>query len=107
MHLINVVLFRIFGLRRRTWLAAVAVVIGLDIRLSTEKKSDGYFEFVGLALGSYSMFPSVKGYSLAPVSAKRARPDGTTENVTYVPTVVEPFSIDRDVDDYVITPSPE
>jgi uncharacterized GH25 family protein len=76
---------------------------------TTVLRSDGHFEFVGLAAGDYSVFASVKSYSLpkTPVSVKRTKPDGSTESMTYVPGVAPPFSIDRDVDDYVITLSPE
>jgi Carboxypeptidase regulatory-like domain len=76
---------------------------------TTVLHSDGRFEFNGLAAGDYSVFASVKGYSLpkTPVSVKRTKPDGSTESATSVPGVPPPFSIDRDVDDYVITLSPE
>lgn len=76
---------------------------------TTVLRSDGHFEFVGLAAGYYSVFVSVKGYSLPkpPVSVKRTKPDGSTESTTSVPGVAPPFSIDHDVDDYVITLSPE
>ncbi len=72
-------------------------------------RSDGHFEFLGLAAGDYFVSASVKGYSLPkiPVSVKRTKPDGSTESMTYAPGVAPPFSIDRDVDDFVITLSPE
>jgi hypothetical protein len=76
---------------------------------TTVLRSDGHFEFVGLAAGDYSVLTSVKSYSLpkTPVSVKRTKPGRSTESMTYVPGVAPSFSIDRDVDDYVITLSPE
>ena len=50
--------------------------------------SDGHFEFVGLSLGSYSISPAVKGYTL---------PGGVQEVA---------ISIDRDVDNWAIVLSP-
>ena len=47
---------------------------------------DGHFEFVGLAVGGYSISPAVKGYSL---------PDGALEVAS---------SIDRDVDSWTNRP---
>lgn len=48
---------------------------------------DGRFEFIGLAAGPYSLFASVKGYSS--------------------PTPTTPVSIERQVDDFVMTLHPE
>jgi uncharacterized GH25 family protein len=66
---------------------------------------DGRFEFFGLASGDYSVFASVKGYSLAktPISVKQK--DGSI--TTYAPSVASPFPIDRDVNNFVITLQPE
>ena len=50
--------------------------------------ADGQFEFVGLAAGKYSFIPSVKGYKSA-----KDKPEINA-------------SIDRDVDDFVITLDP-
>ena len=49
---------------------------------------DGHFDFVGLAVGGYSISPAVKGYSL---------PDGAREVA---------ISIDRDVDSWTIVLTP-
>ena len=70
---------------------------------------DGRFEFLGLAAGNYSVFASVKGYTLTrtriPVENKRA--DGGVETSTFAPGEAPPFLIDHDVDDFVITLHPE
>jgi hypothetical protein len=66
---------------------------------------DGRFEFLGLAAGDYSVFASVKGYYLAktPISVKEK--DGSVTQ--YAPGVAPPFSIDHDVNDFVITLQPK
>jgi len=87
---------------------------GMRVTISSERAWDtqtamlppeGRFEFVGLAAGSYSVFASVKGYTLpkTPVSVEKKREDGSVEITTYAPGVAPPFSIDRDVEDFVIT----
>src|SRR5262249_16600952 len=59
---------------------------------------DGRFEFLGLSASNYSVFASVKGYTLpitrAPVEKKK--PDGSVETTTYAPGVAPPFLIDHD-----------
>ena len=91
---------------------------GMRVTISSERAwddqtamlpSDGRFEFVGLAAGDYSLFASVKGYSLpkTPVAVTRKKPNGSTETVTYAPGVAPPFSLDRDLDEYVIKLDPE
>lgn len=68
---------------------------------------DGRFEFLGLAVGNYSVFASVKGYTLQqtpPVQGKRA--DGRVETTIYAPGVPPPLSVNHDVDDFVITLHP-
>lgn len=83
---------------------------GMRVTISSERAWDtqtamlppeGRFEFVGLARDSYSVFASVKGYTLpkAPVSVKGE--DGSV--TTYPFGVAPPFLIDRDVDNFVIT----
>jgi len=90
---------------------------GMRVTISSERASDtqtamlppeGRFEFVGLATGSYSVFASVKGYTLpeTPVSVEKKKEDGTVEITTYAPAVAPPFSIDQDVDGFVITLHP-
>lgn len=70
---------------------------------------DGRFEFLGLAAGNYSVFASVKGYTLTrtriPVENKRA--DGGVKTSTFAPGEAPPFLIDHDVNDFVITLHPE
>lgn len=66
---------------------------------------NGRFEFLGLAVGNYSVFASVNGYTLSKVPGPRA--DGSVETTTYAPGVAPPFLIDHDVDDFVITLHPE
>jgi hypothetical protein len=70
---------------------------------------DGQFEFDGLASGDYSLFASVKGYSLPekPNSVTKKGPDGRTTIVTYVPGMAPPFSLDHDIDEYVVKLDPE
>jgi len=70
---------------------------------------EGRFEFVGLAGGSYSVFASVKGYTLAKtsVSVDKKREDGGVEITTYAPGAAPPFLIDHDLDDFAITLRPE
>jgi hypothetical protein len=70
---------------------------------------DGRFEFLGLAVGNYSVFASVKGYTLAktPAPVERKRADGRVETTSYAPGVPPPFSVNHDVDDFVITLQPE
>lgn len=87
---------------------------GMRVTISSERAWDhqtamlppnGRFEFLGLAVGNYSVFASVKGYTLSKVPGPRA--DGTVETTTYAPGVAPPFLIDHDVDDFVITLHPE
>lgn len=70
---------------------------GMRIVLSSDRawdtqtatlSSDGHFEFVGLSLGSYSISPAVKGYTLP----------GAAHEVA--------ISIDRDVDNWAIVLTP-
>jgi Carboxypeptidase regulatory-like domain len=70
---------------------------------------DGHFEFMGLAADDYSVFASVKGYSLpkAPVSVTKKGADGSTQTITYAPGIAPPFSLGHDVDGYVIKLDPE
>jgi hypothetical protein len=70
---------------------------------------DGQFEFLGLAVGEYSIFAAVKGYSLprTRMSATRKREDGSTETVTYPAGVAPPFSLDHDIDGYIIKLEPQ
>src|SRR5215471_10587923 len=59
---------------------------------------DGRFEFLGLAVGNYSVFASVKGYALPktpPVERRRA--DGSVET-TFAPGVPPPLLVNHDVD---------
>jgi Carboxypeptidase regulatory-like domain len=91
---------------------------GMRVTISSEQAKDsqtamlppdGRFEFVGLTAGNYSAFASVKGYTLSktPVSVERKRADGSVDTFTYPPGVAPPFSVDHDVDDFVITLHPE
>jgi len=91
---------------------------GMRVTISSERAWDtqtamlspeGRFEFVGLAGGSYSVFASVKGYTLAKtsVSVDKKRGDGGVEIITYAPGAAPPFLIDHDLDDFVITLRPE
>jgi uncharacterized GH25 family protein len=91
---------------------------GMRVTISSERAWDtqtamlppeGRFEFVGLAAGTYSVFASVKGYTLpkTPVSVEKKKEDGTVEITTYAAGVAPPFSIDHDLDDFVITLHPE
>src|SRR6266568_6703215 len=91
---------------------------GMRVTISSERAwddqtamlpPDGQFEFHGLAAGDYSLFASVKGYSLPrkPNSVTNKRPDGGTETVTYAPGVAPPFSLDHDIDGYIIKLDPE
>lgn len=66
---------------------------------------NGRFEFLRLAVGNYSVFASVKGYTLSKVPGPRA--DDSVETTTYASGVAPPFLIDHDVDDFVITLHPE
>jgi hypothetical protein len=70
---------------------------------------DGHFEFLGLAAGDYSVFASVKGYSLPKksVSVTKKEADGSTQTTTYAPGVAPPFSINHDMEEYVIKLDPE
>ncbi len=70
---------------------------------------DGKFEFVGLAPNDYSLFASVKGYSRPgkPISVTKKKADGSTVTITYAPGVAPPFSLDHDIEDYIITLDPE
>ena len=57
-----------------------------------------------MTAGDYSLFAPVKGYSLPrkPISVTQKRPDGGTKTVPYAPGVAPPFSLDHDIDDYII-----
>ena len=70
---------------------------------------DGRFEFLGLAVANYSVFASVKGYTVAktPISVERKRADGSVETTTYAPGVAPPFSVDHDIEEFLITLHPE
>jgi hypothetical protein len=70
---------------------------------------DGHFEFDGLAAGDYSLFASVKGYSLPgkPISVTKKEPDGSAMTVTNAPGVAPPFSLDHDIDGYIVKLDPE
>jgi len=94
------------------------IPVGMRVTISSERAwddqtamlpPDGQFEFHGLAAGDYSLFASVKGYSLPrkPNSVTNKRPDGGTETVTYAPGVAPPFSLDHDIDGYIIKLDPE
>jgi len=91
---------------------------GMRVTISSERAwddqtamlpPDGQFEFDGLASGDYSLFASVKGYSLPekPNSVTKKGPDGRTTIVTYVPGMAPPFSLDHDIDEYVVKLDPE
>jgi hypothetical protein len=91
---------------------------GMRVTISSERAwddqtamlpPDGKFEFEGLATGDYSLFASVKGYSLPkkPISVTKKGPDGSTETVAYAPGVAPPFSLDHDIDGYIIKLEPE
>jgi hypothetical protein len=69
---------------------------------------DGRFEFVGLALGSYSVFASVKGYMSLPTTHTSIQQDATGAErvVKYSPPNI-PVSIDRNLEDLIITLHPE
>jgi hypothetical protein len=64
--------------------------------------SNGEFEFVGLAAGSYSIFASVKGYAPPHPGLSKAK-DG--RNIATQPP--PPLSISRDVDGFTITLQPK
>jgi Carboxypeptidase regulatory-like domain len=76
---------------------------------TTTLPPDGHFEFLGLAAGDYSVFASVKGYSLpkAPVSVTKKGDDGSTQTITYAPGIAPPFSLGHDIEGYVIKLDPE
>ena len=91
---------------------------GMRVRISSERAwhdqtamlpPDGRFEFLGLAVGNYAVFVSVKGYTLpkVPGPVERKGADGSVETTTYAPGVAPPFSIDHDISDFVITLQPE
>jgi len=70
---------------------------------------DGRFEFVGLAAGRYTVSADVKGYTVPkdPVSVSVKNEEGTVSTTTYPSRAAMPFSIDRDIDDFVTTLYPE
>jgi hypothetical protein len=70
---------------------------------------DGHFEFIGLASGDYSVLAPVKGYSLSktPVAVTKKVADGSTQTITYAPGTAPPFSLDHDIDGYVVKLDPE
>jgi len=70
---------------------------------------DGHFEFIGLAADDYSVFASVKGYSLpkTPVTVTKRAADGSSQTITYPPGIAPPFSLGHDVEGYVIKLDPE
>ncbi len=70
---------------------------------------DGRFEFGGLAADDYSVFASVKGYSLPKksITVTKKKADGSTETMTYAPGIAPPFSLDHDAEGYVIKLEPE
>lgn len=91
---------------------------GMRVTISSEQakdsqtamlSADGRFEFVGLTAGNYSVFASVKGYTLsqAPVSVERKRADGSVETFTLPPGVAPPLLVDHDIEEFLITLHPE
>jgi hypothetical protein len=91
---------------------------GMRVTISSERAwdsqtailpPDGHFEFDGLAAGDYSLFASVKGYSLPkkPISVTVKKPDGTSGTVTYMSGALAPLSLDRDIEGYIIKMDPE
>jgi len=90
-----------------------AIPDGMRVTINSERSwdtqtallpSDGQFEFHGLTAGDYSIFASVKGYSLPnrSISVAVKKPDGTSETVTYMSGAPAPFSLDHDMDGYVL-----
>ncbi len=91
---------------------------GMRVTISSERvwddqtaalPPDGHFEFIGLAADDYSLFASVKGYSLSktPVPVTKKRADGNTETITYIPGIAPPFSLAHDIEGYVINLDPQ
>jgi hypothetical protein len=91
---------------------------GMRVTISSEQAKDsqtallppdGRFEFVGLSTGNYSVLASVKGYTLSktPVSVEKKRADGSVETSTYAPGVAPPFSVDHDIEGFLIALHPE
>ena len=68
----------------------------------------GQFEFIGLAADDYSVFASVKGYSLpkTPVAVTKKGADGSTQTITYTPGTAPPFSLGADIEGYVVKLDP-
>ena len=58
---------------------------------------DGHFEFIGLASDDYSLFASVKGYSLAKTPVTKKEADGNIQTIT----------LSNDIKGYVIQLDPE
>jgi Carboxypeptidase regulatory-like domain len=91
---------------------------GMRVTITSQRASDdetamlppdGRFEFDGLAAGDYSLFASVKGYSLPgkPISVAKKEPDGRTTTAIYAPGMALPFSLDHDIDGYIVKLDPE
>jgi uncharacterized GH25 family protein len=68
---------------------------------------DGRFEFLGLAAGSYSVWASVKGYEISNANVSQTVKSGDGSVTSYAPGVAPPFTIDRDVEAFVITLYPK
>jgi len=91
---------------------------GMRVTISSERawddqtatlSPDGHFEFIGLAADDYSVFASVKGYSLpkTPVPVTKKGADGSTQTITYAPGIAPPFSLGHDIEGNVIELDPE
>lgn len=91
---------------------------GMRVTISSERAwddqtamlpPDGRFEFHGLAAGNYSVFASVRGYTLAktPTSVESKRADGSVETTSNAPGVAPPFLVDHDIEGFLITLRPE
>ena len=87
---------------------------GMRVTISSERvwddqtaslPPDGHFEFIGLAADDYSVFVSVKGYSLPKTPAAVSRKGGDV--ITQTPGMAPPFSLVQNIDGYTIKLDPE
>jgi hypothetical protein len=63
---------------------------------------DGRFEFLGLAVGSYSVWASVKGYEISNANVSQTVKNADGSVTSYAPGIAPPVTIDRDVEDFII-----